>query len=197
MARQTGKRDLQTRSSKYAPPAHLQTIAHKTGLSEIEWASAWLPVMAIEEGLDIKSQLPVGMRAHVVKRSDLATRLGLDASKPLGSQLVTKGVLSYDEGRIVDGAMFANRLLRLRLRVDDTAENVPALVDKYKSLGLIEEIESEIEHDGYLFVELATRRFLDLARTIAKDIPGLAVLLSINESILSRQLVSKRRKPAS
>jgi hypothetical protein len=159
-------------------------ILKKIGLSEIEWASVLIPVLAVEQGIDLRRDIMAGIKSRIVNRTDLAARLGVDSKKPIGSQLVARGTLSYAEGRLVDGDLFQNRLLQLRLRIDETTENVVQLLADLQSGGLIEEIETEEKHDNYLLVGLGTRRFVELARTLSQRAPGQAMLLSINDSIV-------------
>jgi hypothetical protein len=159
-------------------------ILNKIGLSEIEWASALIPVLAVEQGIDLRHGIMAGIKSRLVKRTDLAARLGVDSKKPIGSQLVAQGMLSYAEGRLVDGDLFQNRLLELRLRIDETTENSVQLLADLQSRGVIEEIETEEKHDNYLLVGLRTLRFVEFVRTLSQRAPGMAVLLSINDSIV-------------
>lgn len=165
--------------SKPAQPS-IQQIA---GISEIEWASAWIPVLAVEQGIDLQANLTAAMRSRIIKRTDLAARFHVDADKPLAAQLVSKGRLSVAQAKLADGGLFENRVLDLQVRIDSLAEHVPRMLADLQTSGLIEIVNSK-QHDGYLFVELKTRRFIELANVLEKEMPGLSVLLSLNGSVL-------------
>jgi hypothetical protein len=124
------------------------------------------------------------MRSRIVKRSDLAARLNVSPDEEIGKQLAERGEVTEDEAKLIDGGLFDDHLTRLRLRIDEAVEDVSAILRQLKTSGLIENIENQNEQDGYLFVELITRKFVPLAQELSKQIPDLALLLSIDNSVL-------------
>lgn len=154
------------------------------GGAEIMWACAWMPVLAVQQGLDPTTKIPIGVGSRVVKRTDLAARLGVSADKPIGAQLIEQGRVSYENGRLIDGGYFQNQPMRLQLRIDDAAEDVISVLSDMQAQGLIDELIHKHEDAGYLFVELQTQRFIELAHEFSMRISGLAVLLSIDGAVL-------------
>ena len=130
------------------------------------------------------NEIAIGVGSRVVKRTDLAARLGISPDQPLGAQLIEQGRVSYENGRLIDGGFFQNRLVHLQLRIDDAAEDVVTVLSDLQAQGLIDELIHKHEDDGYLFVELKTQRFIELANQFALRISGLAVLLSIDGAVL-------------
>jgi hypothetical protein len=153
-------------------------------LSEMEWAIAFLPVLGIQEGLDLEKQLPVSIRSRLFKRTDLAARLGVDANEPFGAQLVAHGLLSYEQGRRVDGNLFRDRSLNLRLRIVGDADDVHSLLQHLGRIGLVDAVLNEQAHEGHIFAELETRRFVELCEFLSGQEPDHVALLSINGSVL-------------
>ncbi len=179
--------DWQAMNSKTSRVSHGRGQLGEFGperLSDIEWASAFLPVLAIEQGIDLAQEVPAAIRSRIVKRSDLAARLHVQSSAPPGAQLAARGELSYDQARSIDANLFRNRPLNLRLRFDNTVDDVRGMLRRLQSIGLIDHIKILQEHHGYWFVEFETRQFMGLAEILAREIPDLAVLLSINDSVL-------------
>ncbi|HEY9714792.1 MAG TPA: hypothetical protein V6C72_15090 [Chroococcales cyanobacterium] len=178
-------------ASRSGAPARFQVSLHtaksapenRVAIAFIECATAFLPVLAIEEGFDLNENVPVGIRTRVVRLSDFAANLGLDGNRPIGEQLAATGQISYSDARLIDGKLF-DGLRRVRLRIDATAENIAQLLAKLAQEQLIDDTLRYSEQDGYVFTEVTTQRFIDLCNSLARRTPDLAVLLSVDDSIL-------------
>ncbi len=178
----TVNNDSAPKSQSGDAAATAESVFISTGLSEIEWASAWLPVQAVEQGLDLQHDLQAGLRTRTITRTDLAARLGVDAKQPIGAQLVSKGKLSDAEGRFVDEGLFKNRLLELQLRLYGTADDAINLERSLRAKGLIERMDINEESEKSLFITLLTENFYDLAKFLSNDSEANAVLIAIDDS---------------
>lgn len=164
------------------PP--IEPIRAKLVLSEIECASAFMPVLAIEQDTDLATSTAVAMKAHVIKRTDLAARLNVDPRRPIGVQLAERGQISRSQARQIDGGLFQGRKMEVRLRIDDAVENVDAALSELLSKGLIESLTEQMEVNGYLFVQLKTNNLVELAEALSELLPDLVVLVAINGLVL-------------
>lgn len=147
---------------------------------ELEWASAFIPVLAIEEGVD-HATAAVGTK--VLKRADLAARFGVDPEHPIGQQLAERGEMSYNEARLIDGRLFEHPV-SLRLRIPDSVENLSSLVPDLLSECLIDAAWNQLQQHGYTFISVRTRKFVELVKAISERTQDSTVLLSINGTFL-------------
>jgi hypothetical protein len=162
----------------------LQSVRQKTGLSEIELASAFLPVLAVEQGIDLSTNLSVAIRSRVFTRADLAEHLEVDAARPIGWQLAKKGVVTAEEAKVIDGDLFSGRRIHLKLRISDLLEDAKSLLDQLQSKNLINSSGEPKKGDGYLFGEVVTNNFVELSQFLMQEIPNRVVILSLNGSVL-------------
>ncbi|HEY9777524.1 MAG TPA: hypothetical protein V6C81_27420 [Planktothrix sp.] len=165
-----------------APKSTLGGGAPRVILSQIESAVAFLPVLAMQESASLKTDSDPSTPSRVVKRSDLAARVGVDPARPIGEQLRERGQMSDSEAQLVDGGYFQDRALVIDLRFAGHADDVAATLNELKGRKLIDSIDCQKEEKDFVFAQVHTRKFLDLAALLAaKDS---VALLTINDSIL-------------
>lgn len=154
------------------------------GLSDIEWACEHLPVLAIDRKSDVSDTRFVGVGTRTYNRIDLAARLGVDPDRPLAAQLVGDGRITIDQAQSIDW-LFYKRKVRIRLRIDAMALDVPDLICQFQMMGLIETVEDQTEHNGFSFVTMTTTNFVALAEALMACVPEHVALLALDNQILS------------
>lgn len=153
-------------------------------LPEMEWTPAYLPVVAVVQGLDPANKQYAEVGTRLLKRVDLAARYGVDPHFAIGEQLSARGVISNDKARLIDGELFRRRLLCLKVRIDNVVDSVPELLSDLQTYGLIDKVIGRERSSDYLFLRVLTRRFADLARILSVRTGDMAALLSVNDNIL-------------
>lgn len=162
----------------------LNSIERKTGIPALEWVSAHMPVLSVEQGYDLSASLAVGVRTRIIDRANLAERLGLDTDRPFGEQLAMRKVISSDEARYLDKHLLEDGGTTIRLRFDAGFDQVGMLMKRLCRLGLIDSHITTKKTSGYLFVEVTTRYFTTMAKTIERQMPDAAVVVSVSDRII-------------
>lgn len=162
----------------------LERLKQRTGLSEMELASAFIPVLAVEQGFDPRSACLASIRCRVFKRSDFAARFRVYADRPIGLQLANRGLISFRDAELMDGALYDAQEMALFIRVNSPLDTVEQTLNKLSAKGLIDETSEKEQKDGKSFIKLKTKTFVDLARHLSIELHDNVVLLSLNGAIL-------------
>lgn len=158
-----------------------RSIVLKTGVSLLEWATMYVPLLAVRREFDILNDGDAWAGANMLDLFDLAARLKLAPQNPLGTQLYSKGTLTALEARVLDDDLYAGRswLIGLRL-LGPRVDALSTLVD-LESKHLVDRAFDLHCGEKHCFVKIITSRLVTVLREMRMSD---SALVSLDNAVL-------------
>ncbi len=165
------------------PAPHLRwQIVVKTGVSELEWASMYLPVLGVVESIDERWQTESGLSFCTVNRAHLAYKLDVNPAVNFGVQLYNKRVLTGPEAIFIDNDFFRDcDTWRVHFKIETEDDGVCMLIEKLEREGLIERWWVMQRAGTAFYANVGSTRLTNLFRALD---PAKTTLVSLNGAIL-------------
>lgn len=155
-----------------------------TGIKPIEWASLNVPVLAIPAIARGPGEV-VEMRPYLLRRKDLAEKLGLDPKEPFGLQLHQEGKLTAEQAIALDNGVLKNHHSTATFKVRLSPSGLRATLANCHNKGLIKKVVNRIYSGGICYLTIETDNFSQFCKEMTRSGSEDIMLTSLNGAVLA------------